>query len=221
MNNPGDDLDNTLPLHTQVMELLPWHINKTLSEKEENLVLGHLKNCAQCQVDAAILSTLQAATLYPEPRLADVDHCFANISARLDSIQKNQPGIWSRLSTSILQLRRQWMPITLVIQMSLIFSMGILLTRSYTKPAAQYRGLSASHAESGNLTVIFAPDTSVRNMSRILQKYEANIVSGPTVTNAYVLRLPQARLSNAFLSLRTEPSIIFIESLTSQGFTRK
>lgn len=47
--------------HTQLRELLPWFVNQTLTESEQDLVATHVVDCAVCQDDVAILKSAQSA----------------------------------------------------------------------------------------------------------------------------------------------------------------
>ena len=70
--------------HTKVAELLPWHVNGTLSGDEEALVKAHIDDCAECRTDVAFLRSVQdgvmddaAAPLVPT---VDVDTVLARRS---------------------------------------------------------------------------------------------------------------------------------------------
>ena len=65
--------------HENVELLLPWYVNRTLSEAEQDHVRQHVETCAECQRNAAFLSTVQDAVckgtptpIVPQPRVADL-----------------------------------------------------------------------------------------------------------------------------------------------------
>ncbi|MDE2431124.1 MAG: hypothetical protein KGM99_20570, partial [Burkholderiales bacterium] len=81
-----------------------------------------------------------------------------------------------------------------------------------------FRVLSSSEQLApGNIVVVFKPETSVKDIQRIMSHNDARIVDGPTVTNAYVLRVSNDQLTQSVTDLRTEPMIELVESLGSGG----
>ncbi len=110
------------------------------------------------------------------------------------------------------------MPWALAAQFAVIAGLAILLVPPYGDLAA-YRVLGAgTEADSaGNVVVIFQPETTVQDMHRILQTSRARMVDGPTVTDAYVLAVPDTRLAQAIDALRAEPAVALAEPLNAGG----
>ncbi len=44
-----------------VSDLLPWYLNETLSQEEQQQVQGHLTNCADCRAELEEMRQLQGA----------------------------------------------------------------------------------------------------------------------------------------------------------------
>jgi cysteine synthase len=63
---------------------------------------------------------------------------------------------------------------------------------------------------------VFKPDTTEREMRRILQASGARVVDGPTVTDAYVLALPAAQAPAALARLRAEPAVTLAQALGTE-----
>jgi len=80
---------------------------------------------------------------------------------------------------------------------------------------AQYITLSAP-AEAGATAVVrFKPDATEAQIRHGLKDSGARLVDGPTVSDAYVVRLPRDRYAAALEKLRKEPGVALVEALES------
>ncbi len=59
--------------------------------------------------------------------------------------------------------------------------------------------------------VVFKPETAERELRRILQANGAHVVDGPTVTDAYLLSVPDPQQARA--RLRGEAAVALAETL--------
>jgi hypothetical protein len=105
-----------------------------------------------------------------------------------------------------------WLRWAVAAQWLAIIGLGTLLLRPDADPAA-YRTLGAGAAAMGNLVVVFQPNTSERELRRILQAQNARVVDGPTVTDAYLLNVPAAGRDQALHALRAESAVKLVEPL--------
>lgn len=55
--------------HREILELLPWYLNKTLSSEEQKRVEEHLRECSSCQVELAEFEGLRQAVTVEVPQL--------------------------------------------------------------------------------------------------------------------------------------------------------
>lgn len=220
MNGKIVELDASA--HQKVQKLLPWLLSESLSGAELALVRKHLGLCQECRDDLAWQRQLRATE--PQQQAApDADRAFAALSARLDEAPAPPPA------PLLLRLRRswtgagQWPRRAIVLQGAMIAALLVLLVapQSWTAPPvsspapAEFRALSAPpHAAPiGNVMVMFKPETTERELRRILQASGARIVDGPTITDAYVLYLPVAVRDAALAALRREPAVQLAEPL--------
>lgn len=105
-----------------------------------------------------------------------------------------------------------WLRWTMVAQWVLIVGLVALLARPDEPPAA-YRVLGNGVNNTGNLVVIFNPDTTERDLRRILQAQGARVVDGPTVTDAYLLNVPAEHRDSTLQALRGDPAVKLAEAL--------
>ena len=203
--------------HEQVQKLLPWFVVDTLRGEELALVNQHLHICPECQADFAWQCKLQATAPVSDVK-PDVDRAFAKLRARIDTAQHKITQHKTKGSSLFGQLKpfsfgnRHWMQWALVAQFSIIIVLAFLIATPYGN-FATYRALAANTSSSGNMVVVFKPTTSEQALRRILNHAGARIVDGPTVTDAYLLSVPEERLVTTLQSLRSDSEVVLAESL--------
>ena len=106
--------------------------------------------------------------------------------------------------------------------------MGVILALSSAlllqiKPTTQnddvaaYRGLAATaQRATGDALVVFDPNASETQMRATLQRVGARIVDGPTAAGAFVVRFEDDPTAAMLASLRSDPAIVRVESLSAQ-----
>lgn len=202
--------------HQKVQTLLPWFVVETLSAEERHLVQQHLGQCSQCRADLDAEQQLQRQVQASPPNsdlMPDVDRAFAKLRPRLDS--KRHMSLTERL-------QRFWagnaQGTRWLMGAQLLAIIGLSVTLMLAKEdSAPYRALGAGGIVNGNMVVIFKPETPERDLRRVLQHAEARIVDGPTVTDAYLLNVPENNLATALARLKSEPAVALAESLSAQN----
>ena len=212
--------------HQAVQELLPWFVTETLEGDEHALVQEHLQVCSQCQADVDWHRKLHAVGI-PLPSAApDVESALARLLPRLDAAPQMMPAarstpivlVRSALAEFLRNLARgdgQWMRWALAAQFALIVGLTTMLA-SFSGNDAAYRVLGA-RSSAGNVVVMFKPETSEQELRRILQANGARVVDGPTVTDAYLLSVPDAQVAGAVAALRSQHAVALVESLDNGG----
>jgi hypothetical protein len=199
--------------HEKVQRLLPWLLAGTLDSTDLALVQPHLEACAQCQADLAWQRKLRAAAPLPDTAF-DADRAFAQLLPRLGP-QAPRIGVldrWRRAAAA----NSTWLRWTAAAQLAVIGVLSLMLARPWSD-AGDYRAMGAAPQTQGNLVVVFKPDTTEREMRRILQAAGARVVDGPTVTDAYVLALPANQQTKALTRLRAEPSVTLAQPLAAES----
>jgi hypothetical protein len=207
-------------LHEQVRMLLPWYVNGTLKGEEEQFVREHIKYCATCcnniDLDQALLHVAKSIPA-TENETPDIDRAFARINHKLDTLQRESPvRQWLRQFYGLPGTPSRWMAWTVALQCMTILYLGFLLISPYDAPPT-YRLLSGPKQDTANIVILFQPGTTIAELQRILRTNGANVVNGPTVTDAYQLIVPEAQLSQVIARLKTEPAVILAEPLTLQS----
>lgn len=104
-----------------------------------------------------------------------------------------------------------WLRWAVAAQWLVIVALGTLLLRPDNVPA--YRVLGAGVAAGGNMVVVFQPSTSERELRHTLQAQNARIVDGPTVTDAWLLSVPNDRHAQILQALRSNAAVKLAEPL--------
>lgn len=194
--------------HEAAQLLLPWLLAGTLDGAELAMVQNHLQGCAQCQADLAWQRKLR--TMAPAPDAAfDANRAFAQLLPRLPP----RLGVLDRCRTAA-AANGAWLKWTAAAELAVIGVLSVLLLGH---DDADYRAMGAAGRTDANAVVMFRPDTTEREMRRVLQASGARVVDGPTVTDAYVLVLPASQASAALARMRAERAVTLAQPLAAGG----
>lgn len=200
--------------HQTVQELLPWFVTNTLSAEETALVQIHLQACSQCRADADRQRMLHAAQPRSGP-MPDVEQAWARLRPQLDT-QRPGPArpalsaLWSR----IFKPGTGWLRWVVVGQSVAIVVLAVLLMPPFTG-SGLYRGLGAAGGPSGNIVVMFKPETTEQELRTILQESGARLIDGPTASHAYILEAPDEQQKSVLHALRSQRAVALAEPLDS------
>ncbi|THC40123.1 hypothetical protein C2862_22465, partial [Massilia sp. Mn16-1_5] len=139
----------------------------------------------------------------------DADAALGRLRARLDAPER--PPARPAAANDPRWLRR-----AVLAQCGVIVLLAALLAWRGDGTDA-YRGLGAAPAVQGQAVVVFRPETTERELRRIVQASGARIVDGPTVTDAWGLTLPRDDAARLLARLRAEPAVLLAEPLGAEG----
>lgn len=181
-----------------MQELLPWYVTGRLDADEQARVRAHVEACADCQAEVRTEARLEAEVA----RLPlDVERGWADMRARL--------------AADATPARRFRVPATWLgwgVAAALAATIGVIsLPRS--EPQAYHALGAAPAAATGNVVVVFLPETTERRMREVLKASEARLVDGPTAANGYVLRVAPAQRTAALATLRADKAVVVAEPL--------
>ena len=223
-----------IPAHQAVQELLPWYATSQLAPEDGERVQQHLQTCAQCRQELQWEHGVRAeatatagelpegvnmeralARLLPalgpqeqgDPPIATTD-AIANSSATAFDVAPARMPWWRKPAAN----QPSWLRWAVAVQAVLIVGLLALFAQPQQEPAA-YHVLGSGISAGGNLVVMFQPNTSERELRRILQAQGARVVDGPTVTDAYLLNVPAATRDHALQALRAEAAVKLAEPL--------
>jgi anti-sigma factor RsiW len=196
--------------HDAVQSVLPWYLNGTLDEAELARVREHVRDCAQCQADVAWqerFCTPDRLSTEPVPAHR-VDRDWVALSRRLaaDTPHPQRPPGRPSWRTA------RWWPFAFAAQSALA---AMLVLAWFVAPPheAPYHALGAAPvATSANVLVVFRPTATEADIRHALRSSRAQFVAGPTVTDAYLLRL-EPLTADSLGRLRGQGAVLRVDSL--------
>lgn len=191
--------------HEEMERLLPWLANGTLAGGERDRVERHLAACPACREELAREQALAAALceageIAPSPHPAQL----ARLLGRLDEPAAAEPAP-ARPRPFARRLRRLAagtpVPVRWALAAQLALVALLLATGDWrpeppagSQPAATFQTLSdpvAPGAASGlRLRVMFAEETSERELRALLHTIRGRLVDGPSPLGVYTLEVP-------------------------------
>ncbi len=207
--------------HAAVQRLLPWYLTGRLETAEHDAVEAHLAQCPECR--AELETERQWQLLQPgQGAQVDVEDGWARMRARLAGEaaphavpvpmprrRRWLPPLWSagpRLPA------RAWAAPALL---SAALVVAIAVTPRPAPVLWEYQTLGAPVQAGATAVVRFRPDATEAQIRQGLKDSGARLVDGPTVSDAYVVRLPREHYAAALDKLRKEPGIALVEALES------
>jgi hypothetical protein len=216
--------------HDSAWELLPWYVNGSLNADEAVLVERHLAACPACRqevercrdlsVVAKSSGSAQQQDWAPSPR-----H-FAQIMAQVDAAE----AVSSTARPSLARKLRSWLIETpppmrwaFAFQAGLIVALtGALFTLAPSD--APYETLShgaeSAAGEGIRLRLVFAEDTTEKELRDLLHDIDATIVGGPTPQGIYTVQLSGAvpeRAQQISTQMARHPKVRFAAVVGSGG----
>lgn len=188
--------------HQQVRLLLPWHANGTLEPGERAAVNDHLAECVECRADLAAEQALRAhiaaiPTASPAEPALKAQGVLPNTPVRL---------FRRRISTG-------WQ-LAASAAVAAIVALAVPLALTPSQPRDDYRLLSSgATSSSGNAIVLFAPETSQRELRTALGEAGAEIVGGPTASGAFEVWLDPATRTAALGALRENKQVLLAQPI--------
>jgi hypothetical protein len=200
-------------MHQAIQENLPWLLNGTLGGVELEAAQAHLRTCAVCQADLARLRRLREAPA-PAPQ-CDPERALARLLPRIE-LPAQPPAVADAPAISLVRRAAndpRWLRRAACFLCGVIVLLTALLAWP-GDPVDAYRALGAAPDAQAQAVVVFRPDTAERELRRILRASGARVVDGPTVTDAYVLAMPDAS-APVLARLRAEPAVLLAEPLAA------
>jgi len=211
---------NLSAAHQNVQELLPWFVMGTLDEDDRLVVDQHLEGCTACRRELEWHEQMRDANI-AQPLSRDADRAFAALRARLPgALQPVTRTNWLASAANWWHMQAAWLRWSFALQPVAIAALAVALFFGVGRPAGMPQGtfhaLSRAADTPARLVVVFSPQATQSEMRRVLLANGARIVDGPTAADAYVLAVAPERAENALRQLRTETSVLLIQSLEAE-----
>jgi anti-sigma factor RsiW len=198
--------------HEQIERLLPWYATGQIEPADRAKVEAHLPDCTRCQAELQAERRLSAAV---RELPLDMELGWADLKARLDAPQPYVRRHGERIRGAIRgAAARPGKVAWFVAAQAAVVVAAVMLSAPTSQQPALYRTLgSAPATATGNVIVMFRPDTAERDLRNTLVATGARVTDGPTAAGAYVLQVPQARRDAALAQLRRQADVILAQPI--------
>ena len=202
--------------HAAVQRLLPWYLTGRLETAEHDAVEAHLAQCPECR--AELETERQWQLLQPgHGAQVDVEDGWARMRARLGGDALPLPSRrrdWAAPAWRTLGRLpgRAW---AVPAGLSVALALALVVTLHPVSPSGDFRTLGAPAEASATAAVRFKPDATEAQIRQGLKDSGARLVDGPTVSDAYVVRLPREHYAAALENLRKQPGVVLVVALDS------
>ncbi len=206
--------------HEQVMELLPWLINDSLSRDERATVLAHSQCCVICRREMKALKDLRDSveSLFGTVSIPTPD--MRNINARIDKhISRQNSG--RRALMWIGDLFASPWRAAYAVQTVLLIVLAAAFLWPVTRDA-EYTTLTQTADLSNGyyIRVVFSPDLTHSSINDLLDDMELRIVAGPSDRGVYTLTAGSSNAveerDKAMAALSQNPGVLFAQPV-NQG----
>lgn len=210
--------------HRRSWRLLPWYANGTLTGDERREVRDHLEECADCREELQRCRALgelyeSAASAAPAPHPARIERLWD----RIRSVDRSEePSGRRTLPWRWIALTEAAVIVALIGSIAATSPIGEVSGPEDAAPA--YRTLSSTEspdpsAEAPLFRVVFASETTEREIRDTLLSLEGRVVAGPTPYGVYTVAVPAARDGDASVEginarLRKQSAVRFAEPVS-------
>lgn len=198
--------------HEEIWELLPWHVNGTLEEREARRVERHLAHCLPCHAELGRQRELASLVQAPEALPLSPGHGLARLEGRLAPTRRltaRRRSGWSWLALAEAAI--------IVVLLSAVFAQR----RPPALPQATFETLgdaapALDRASGPVYRALFAESASERELRELLAGLDLRIVDGPSPVGLFTLELtagtrdPRAPAA-VLASLRAHDAVRFAE----------
>lgn len=228
-------------LHDRIWSLLPWYVNGTLPQREQERVEAHLEVCRRCQEEERACrrtaETVQSAgEVAPTPHPVQLQRVLARIEEAEREERTPQTPRTPRTLRRLAFPFRSWIEATprplrgaLVAQVAIILLLAgvIVWQKLHSGPQgvpapAVYRTLSDAAPARGpvlSLRVMFSPQATERQIRELLLDVRGEITGGPSHLGVYTVEVPASRdsLQAVLARLRSESQVMLAEPAAGEA----
>lgn len=176
-------------LHDEVQQLLPWLVNESLSPRETDAVLAHLRACPACRADRDRLQHMVSMLEEDVPGDQDYRPSYRRLIQRIES---TAPMASDAKTASWLELASVRGGFALVA--SLVIAIGGAVWLNRTPADDSFVTLAdpvVASVDRITIRMLFADDIEQSLVRDVLVSIEANIVSGPDRSGYLLVTIPK------------------------------
>ena len=199
----GDKVD-----HDEILELLPWFVNDSLSEKDRARVIEHLRECAICVNERDQLQRLQGLVTSEDFDPPEYRFSFQKLMVRIDAAEQSKDEIAAKQSVNR-SADMKWpifaLAASLVVGVIFISAVWQSPSDSAERTDKFRTLLTTKNAPSGTVQrveLIFTQPIKADTQRAALIETNSYLVSGPDENGRYIVevRIPEDMSDAEFIS---------------------
>jgi hypothetical protein len=191
-------------------ELLPWHVNGTLSAAQREWVLWYLREHPETTGELRWYESLRDKILRNAPEVSS-DVGWRSFAKRIrDERRAAAPSIFARIGEWLASMHftPAFAAAAAVILAQAAIIGALLRQSSMQDDLGAARAIpAASQAIGPVIQINFKPEASERDMRMLLMEIEGSLVGGPGQLGNYVVRVPADRTHAAAKKLESSPLV--------------
>ena len=197
--------DTTPPQNTD--NLLPWHLNNTLSPEEKAEVTAYIETGGkEAEAELQLLKKMAEQSRQESSTASPGEMGWKRLQQQIRTEERQNAPLQSKNSSPA------WYRPALAAALAIIVVQGSwLLSNKDGADSTIYQPLSLSQAQTPLLQVKFSPAATAQQIGKALRAAKVNIVDGPSAASIYHLQTTPATLAatqSAAKELRTHSDII-------------
>ncbi len=230
------DLDLQLKdTHDEVWDLLPWYVNGTLDDNEQNQVKAHLLSCRLCHEELERCQNMVTATHLGreqqwQQKPDQLDKLLGQIELR-ETHKAAQSGNFAGAILIHYHRLKNWLfdrydqpnwtvavPAAAALMFAAVFLFQFNADGLDQGDTQMYETLTSGNAAATSsakrLQVIFAPNSTTADIVAALEPFNGRIIDGPTVRGRFTIAIESgfdADLSELASELRASKTIMFAQ----------
>jgi len=220
--------------HDEAFELIPWLVNGRLSSDDRDWLERHVVDCDDCRREVDAQRRLRVAIRQVDSNIeyapqASLQKLWARIEASGQSVptdagtDRGHPGTDTLASPIPAGHRhRRWMMAAATV---LAVGLGLLAAVQWGSllpdRGSGYRTVTSPPARpdrAGEIRVVFAPNVTVDELTRMVSENRLAIVGGPSDSGVYTLAVQPGEalpVAEAIARLRSDPRVRFAEPVVA------
>jgi len=206
--------------HSELLELIPWYLNGTLSDAEKRALDGHLPLCAECRSELEQWRSLAARLTEDDPALLPHPIGFRRLVERLvdDAAEPEEPSGGSRRRA--VPSGRIWRRVVIAQAAAIVVLAWVAISparRPPPEPSFHTLADAPQRSEAWRLRIVFAERTSERELRALLLPLDASIVGGPSPLGVYTVAIPDRfAVAETLAALRGRAAVQFAERVPNE-----
>jgi hypothetical protein len=209
--------------HREVWLNLPWYVNDSIDQQQRERIDAHLQGCAECRAELAQQRGIHSAMSADAGVHILPSASLARLRQRLDAQQSQQAAQSPQQPAAANDWQRRLLMAAAVAGVAV--TLGVVMVTATTplksgESTASYRTVSSEAARPAqeSIRAVFAPDTTVARMQKVLEGAQLRIIAGPSEAGVYSLALTgDQQVPAALAQLRNQPDVRFAESTVPLG----